>query len=162
MKRINFFRRTTNPVEQFVRYLIVGGIGAVMEIVLFVLLAWKLFPALREDEWLVRFFDLTIAPITPSVRAVNFAICLSITFVVTNLAGYFLSATWVFVPGRFSPKKELFLFYIFALFSYLAGTLVGTGLIALACATGTTAYLTTAAVSILINFASRKFFIFKG
>lgn len=156
------FRRTTHPAEQFFRYLLAGGLGAVIEIVLFALLAWKVFPALREDEWAVRLFHLTVAAITPAQRALNFAICISITFVVSNLAVYFINARWVFVPGRHSSRKELVLFYGTALFAYLVGTALGSTLIAWFGTTGTTAYLVLSAVSILINYSFRKFFIFKG
>ena len=162
MKRICFFERTTNPFGQFFRYLIAGGIGAAIEVGLFALLAWKVFPALREDEWAVRFFDLTVAPIAPAHRALNFAACMTITFIVSNWVGYMLNASWVFIPGRHSRKKEIQLFFGIALVSYLAGTLLGSSLIALFRTTGTTAYVAMAAVSVLINYSFRKFLIFKG
>lgn len=162
MKRIGFFKRTTNPFGQFFRYLIAGGIGAAVELFLFALLAWKVFPALREDEWAVRLFDLTVAPIDPAQRALNFAACMTVTFVVSTWVVYALNARWVFIPGRHSPKKEILLFYGIALLSYLAGTLLGTSLIALFETTGTTAYVAMTAVSVLINYSFRKFLIFKG
>jgi putative flippase GtrA len=162
MKRLNFFERPTHPVEQFVRYLIAGGIGTVIEIVLFALLAWQVFPALREDEWVVRLFDLPVAPIAPTARAFNFAVCLGITFVVSNLVGYFLNAVWVFVPGRLSRRNEIIAFYFAALFSYILGTICGMVLIATGGVSSITAYLVTAAVSILVNYTARKYLIFKG
>ena len=162
MKRICFFERTTNPLGQFLRYLIVGGIGAAVEVVLFALLALKVFPALREDEWVVRLFDLTIAPIGPAQRALNFAACMTVTFIVSNWVGYVLNARWVFIPGRHSRRKEILLFFGLALLSYLTGTLLGSSLIALFRTTGTTAYVAMAAVSVLINYSFRKFLIFKG
>jgi putative flippase GtrA len=158
----NFFSgRAANPAGQFVRYLIAGGLGAVIELLLFALLAWKAFPALREDEWVVRLFNLAVSATEPAQRALNFAICISITFVVSNLVVYFISVRWVFIPGRHSRRTELALFYGAALLAYLAGTSAGSGLIALCAATGTTAYLTMSAVSILINYAARKFIVFK-
>jgi len=162
VKRIDFFERTTNPVGQFFRYLIAGGIGAAVELVLFALLAWKVFPALREDEWAVRLFDLTVAPIDPAQRALNFAACMTITFFVSNWVGYALNARWVFIPGRHSRKREILLFFGIALLSYLSGTLLGSSLIALFETTGTTAYVAMTAVSVLINYSFRKFLIFKG
>ncbi len=162
MKRISFFERTTNPVGQFFRYLIAGGISAVVEIVLFVLLAWKVFPALREDEWLVRFFNLSVAPLDSVHRAFNFAACMTITFFVSNWVGYVMNARWFFIPGRHSRKKELLLFYAVSLLSYLSGVLLGSSLIALFETTGITAYVAMAVVSVLINYSFRKFLIFKG
>jgi putative flippase GtrA len=162
MKRIVFFERTTNPFGQFLRYLIAGGISAAIELVLFALLSWRIFPALREDEWAVRLFDLTISPVDPAQRALNFAACMTITFVVVNWMGYVLNARWVFIPGRHSRKKEILLFYSIALLSYLAGTLLGSSLIALFETTGTTAYVAMTAASVLINYSFRKFLIFKG
>ena len=161
MKFSRLWRRTSDPLGQFVRYLIAGGIGAAIEVVLFALLAWKVFPALREDEWAVRLFDLTIPALEPARRSLNFAACMTVTFIVSNWVGYWLNAKWVFVPGRHSRRTEITLFYVIALLSYLIGTSLGAGLIALAGTTGTTAYLATAAVSILINYSFRKFLIFK-
>jgi len=161
MKVSNLCRRTSGPLGQFVRYLIAGGIGAAIEVVLFALLAWKVFPALREDEWAVRLFDLATPAIEPARRSLNFAACMTITFVVSNWAGYLLNAKWVFVPGRYSRRTEIALFYGGALLSYLIGTSIGTGLIALAGTTGTTAYLAAAVVSVLINYSFRKFLVFK-
>jgi len=155
-------RHTSGSWGQFARYLLVGGLGAAIELVLFALLAWTVFPALREDEWMVRLFDLTIPVIEPARRSLNFAICMTLTFIASNWVGYFLNAKWVFIPGRHSRRKEITLFYAAALVSYLFGTLLGTGLIALAGTTSTTAYIATAAVSILINYSFRKFVIFKG
>jgi putative flippase GtrA len=154
--------RTQNPLGQFARYLIAGGIGAVIEIILFALLAWKAFPALREDEWAVRLFGLTVPPIDPAQRALNFAICMTITFLISNAAGYFLNAKWVFVPGRYSRRTEIIMFYSVALLSYLAGTYAGAHLITSMGTTGTTAYIAAAAIGILINYSFRKFVIFKG
>ena len=162
-KQINdfFSRHAAHPAEQFVRYLIAGGIGAVIELILFALLAWKMFPALREDEWAVRLFHLTVAAVSPAQRALNFAVCVTITFIASNLAVYALNARWVFVTGRHSRRKEILLFYGTALFSYLAGTALGSLLIAQFRATGTAAYLAMSAVAILINYACRKFVVFK-
>lgn len=157
-----FSARAVHPAGQFFRYLVCGGIGAVIELLLFAVLAWKVFPALREDEWAVRLFDLALPALEPAQRAVNFAACISITFVVSNLAVYILNARWVFVPGRHSRRREIVLFYGSALFSYLAGTGLGSLLIAGFGATGTAAYLVMSAVSILLNYSIRKFFVFKG
>lgn len=157
-----FTERTAHPMGQFARYLLAGGLGTAIEIALFAVLAWRVFPALREDEWAVRLFHLTIEAISPAQRALNFAACISITFIVSNLAVYFINVCWVFVPGRHSRKKELLLFYGTALFAYLVGTALGSALIAWFGTTGTTAYVSLSAVSILINYVSRKFIIFKG
>lgn len=159
----NFFSgRAAHPAEQFLRYLIVGGIGAAIEVVLFALLAWKVFPALREDEWVVRLFHLAVNPVSPARRSLHFAACMTVTFIVSNWVGYALNAKWVFVPARYSRRTEIILFYAAALLSYLLGTSLGAGLIAMAGTTGTTAYLATAVTSVLINYSFRKFVIFKG
>lgn len=155
-------RGITLLIRQFVRYLIVGCIGAGIEVVLFTLLAWRVFPALREDEWVVRLFKLTIPILDPAQRALHFAACMSITFIVSNWAGYLLNVRWVFVSGRYSRRIEISLFFATAFLCYLIGTLLGGGLIALVGTTGTTAYISSAVVSVLINYSVRKFLIFKG
>ena len=50
MKNTEFLKRAKKHFAQIVRYLIAGGIGAGVEVVLFALLAWKVFPALREEK----------------------------------------------------------------------------------------------------------------
>ena len=143
MKNTEFLKRAKKHFAQIVRY-------------------WKVFPALREDEWVVRFFNLTVPVLEPARRSLHFAACMTITFIVSNWVGYLLNSTWVFVSGRHSRRKEITLFFMSALLCYLIGTVLGTSLIALAGTTGTTAYLASALVSVLINYSFRKFIVFKG
>ena len=77
-----------------------------------------------------------------------------------NLVCYFINIAWVFKPGRHSRRKELFLFYIVSLISFVAGTALGAGLIALFNAGTAIAYLANMIAAVLINFAGRKYYIF--
>ena len=79
-----------------------------------------------------------------------------------NLLCYFINIAWVFEPGRHSRHKEIMLFYIVSIISFVTGTALGSGLIAVFNAGAVIAYIVNMIVAVLINFAGRKYYIFKG
>lgn len=127
----------------------------------FALLTWKVFPALQADELVVRFFHLQVKPMDEALRARNYAFCKIIEFLLANLVGYIINRNWVFEPGRHPPHKEVLLFYAVSLISFLAGTALGAGLIAWLNAGALMAYIASLAAAVLINYAGRKYYIFK-
>ena len=163
MKQIlrQFASRQTHPFIQFVKYGIAGGIVTVFSVLVFALLTWKVFPSLQEHEFVVRLLHLQVTPMAEAVCARNYAYCQIIVFMLANLVCYFINIAWVFEPGRHSRQKELTLFYAVSLLSFAAGTALGTGLIALFNAGAAVAYLANMLAAILINFAGRKYYIFK-
>jgi putative flippase GtrA len=80
----------------------------------------------------------------------------------SNLVCYFINIVWVFETGRHSRRKELFLFYAVSLISFVAGTGLGAGLIAFFNAGAGAAYVANMVAAVLINFAGRKYYIFKS
>ena len=163
MKQIlrQFTSRQAHPFIQFIKYGISGGIVTVFSMFVFALLTWKVFPSLQENELVVRLLHLQVAPMDEVLRARNFALCKIIEFLLANLVGYALNIAWVFEQGRHSRQKELLLFYAVSLVSFVAGTALGAGLIALFNAGTAVAYLANMIAAILINFAGRKYYIFK-
>ena len=75
-----FTQREANPYIQFIKYGIGGLLATVADVILFSFLAWKVFPALKDGELVVRFFQLDVPEMSPGMRSVNFAICKSISF----------------------------------------------------------------------------------
>ncbi|MCX6992231.1 MAG: GtrA family protein [Kiritimatiellaeota bacterium] len=163
MKQIlhQFAGRKAHPVIQFIKYGISGGIVTIFSMAVFAILTWKVFPSLQENELIVRLLKLHVEPIDEIVRARNYAYCQIIVFMLANLVCYFINIAWVFEPGRHSRRKELFLFYVVSLISFVAGTALGTGLIAFFNAGAVTAYVANMIAAVLINFAGRKYYIFK-
>ena len=56
---------------QFIKYGLAGGLATVVHICVFHLVAWKLFPALQENDHAVRLLNLKIRPINEYQRARN-------------------------------------------------------------------------------------------
>jgi len=164
MKHIlhQFAGRKAHPVIQFIKYGISGGIVAIFGICIFALLTWKVFPSLQENELIVRLLNLHVAPMEETLRARNYAYCQIIVFLLAGLVCYVINIAWVFEPGRHSRHKELFLFYMVALISFVIGTGLAASLIAFFNAGAVTAYVLNLITAVLINFAGRKYFVFKG
>lgn len=164
MKQIfrQFTGRPAHPVIQFVKYIIGGGIVTVFSMVVFALLTWKVFPSLQENEFVVRFFHLQVAPLDEALRARNYALCKIAEFLLANLVGYIINSTWIFEPGRHSRRKEILLFYAVSFVSFVAGTALGAGSIVWLNAGAVTAYILNMAMAVLINYAGRKHYIFKS
>lgn len=164
MKQIlhQFTGRQSHPVIQFIKYGISGGIVTVFGMAVFAILTWKVFPSLQENELIVRLLDLQVAPMDETLRARNFAYCKIIEFMLANLVCYFINIAWVFEPGRHSRRKELLLFYVVSLISFVVGTGLGAGLIAFFNAGAVTAYILNMITAVLINYAGRKFIVFKN
>ena len=159
---VQFTGREAHPLIQFVKYGICGVLATGVDMVLFFLLAWKVFPALGQDELLVRVLGLELPEISEQVRSRHFVLNRSLSFMVSCYVAYFTNFHWVFTPGRHSRRKEITLFYVIGIASYFLGTTLGWGLIAILGMTTTAAYLANIVASVMINYAGRKFIVFHG
>jgi len=157
-----FLGREASPAVQFVKYGISGGIATAVHITLFSLLAYFVFPALTDKELAVQFFHLDVPAISDAVRARNAAIDNFVAFIFSNLTAYLLNILWVFRRGRHHWVVEIGLFYAVSGVSMAIGTGLQTALIARFGLTTTTAFGANLVTSLLINYAMRKFVIFKG
>ncbi len=164
MKNIidQFKGREATPLIQFIKYGICGVLATGVDMILFFLLAWKVFPALGHDELLVKIFGLELPVISEEVRSRHFVINRSLSFVVSCYVAYFTNFHWVFKPGKHSRQKEIALFYIIGISSYALGTALGWGLIHFMALTTTVAYVANIVASVMINYAGRKFIVFHG
>lgn len=151
-----------HPLTQFVRYGLCGAVATMVDMGLFFLMAWKVFPALRSDELLVRLFRITVPVVEEAVRSRRYVLIKVFTFLVANFTAYVLNVLWVFESGRHSRRKEIALFYVVSITSWAAGTALGWALIQWAHTTTTSAYVANMVASVLINFVCRKYLVFKG
>ena len=151
-----------HPVIQFFKYAFCGGVAFAVDIIVFFLVAWFLFPALTESDALVKLFGLHVDAVPEQVRSVNFIIGSVIAFIASNMTAYILNVLFVFKSGKHSRLKELGLFYLISGISVGIGIAVGVILIGGFGLSTTFSYVAKAISTMLINYAARKFFIFQG
>ncbi|MEM7393087.1 MAG: GtrA family protein, partial [Verrucomicrobiota bacterium] len=133
-----------------------------VDFVLVFLFSWLVFPSLKGGEKLVEFFQLDVPNLPNDERALNFFFACALAFIFSNLVAYVTNFVWVFKPGRHGRKKEIILFYTISLISFGVGTALGSGLINAFGWGLMAATLSKIFVSVMINYAGRKFIVFKG
>jgi putative flippase GtrA len=145
-----------------VKYSLSGGVATIVHIIIFHLAAWKIFPSLQENDYAVAMLGLSVAAVDVATRSLNAMLSNGVAWIFGNLVSYLLNIFWVFESGRHNRIIEIGLFYLVS----GIGLVVGTGLMGfliryynMQTTYAATAYLISA---VLINFAMRKFFIFKG
>ena len=74
-----------NRLVQFLKYGICGGIATGVDMLVFFILAWFAFPALAQDDILVKLFNLSPEPISEAIRGRNFVIDSILCFLVSNM-----------------------------------------------------------------------------
>ena len=157
-----FSRGETHPAIQFVKYAIGGALATAVEILVFYLVAIWLLPALGPGDPAARLLGLHVAPLAEAARSAHYVGGKAIAFVFSNLAAYVVNALWVFTPGRHSRKVEFALFYALSATSFTLGTALAWLLIKWTGLPTTYAFAANGAASIAINYAGRKFVVFKG
>lgn len=148
--------------KQFVRYAICGGIATAVDFIAFFLFVWLVFPALLPDDILVRFLGISVEGVDEALRARHFFYASVGSFVVSNLCAYLLNLFFVFEGGKHDRWLEVALFYGVSLASAGAGIGLGMGLIHYAGLGTTWSALSKIACSILMNYAGRKWLVFKN
>lgn len=156
-------RDSAGPLVQFIKYALAGGIATAVDIGVFYLVAWKLIPALREDDPVVSRLKLTVHPVTEAQRSARFVYITLIAFMFSNLTAYLINIMWVFTPD---PDKAMWLeilqFYAVSGISIFIGGGLGWMLIKWFHLSTTASYASKMIASLMINFVCRKFFIFQG
>jgi putative flippase GtrA len=149
-------------VIQFVKYGISGCIAVAAHILVFHLVAWKMFFALQSNDWFVRLFNLPIREVDDGTRSQNSMLSNVFAFMISNLVAYIINVYWVFVSGRHHWIVEVLLFYLVSGASLVIGTAIMGFLIRRFGMLTTYAFGSNIFTALLINYAMRKFFIFKG
>lgn len=163
---MNFMKKIllekNHPGIQFLKYSACGGFAFAADLITFFLVAWFFFPALTDDDVLVRLFNLSVEAAPEGSRMVNFVICSAIAFLVSNFVAYILNILFVFKAGKHGLLKEFSLFYLVSGISIGIGVAVGAVLIQSFGLETTYSYVAKSISATLINYAGRKFFIFHG
>jgi len=166
IKMKDFFRqfkgRDHGHLVQFIKYGIAGAAATVVHTLCFFTMAWKVFPALTASDPVARIFNIPASAISDSLRARHAAIDNAVAFMISNLVVYIINVSWVFESGRHSRLKEIGMFYAVAAISVFIGIGLQSVLIKFYGIDTTPAFGAMIAVCLVINYAARKFFIFKG
>ena len=149
-------------IIQFIKYAIAGGAATLTHIVIFHLVAWKLFPALQPHDHAVKLLNLIIRPVNDQQRARNSMIGNVIAFLIANLVAYITNILWVFQAGRHPFIIEILLFYAVSGVSVALGTLLMGMLIKRFGMLTTYAFAANIITAVMINYVMRKFVIFQG
>lgn len=181
-----FTGREAHPVVQFIKYGIAGVIATSVDVGLFYFLSLTAFPALQPDDdllvglvkiydlvsnyvfhlppdgWFHHLFHLQVETISETLRERNYIVNRCIVFLASNFTAYVLNMLWVFKPGRHSRRKEITLFYLVSIGSFIIGTVLGWGLISLFAVSTSQAYLANLVCAVLINYVCRKYIVFHG
>jgi len=151
-----------HPVVQFIKYGIVGGMSTGVHAVTFFLIAWLLFPCLTDKDPAVKLLGLTVEPMSDGVRALNALFCTIIGFTISNVFCYLLNRLFVFKPGKHHIILEFLLFFGVSAISQAVSTSIQTMLIGSFGIQTTYAFGANIICALLINYATRKFLIFKS
>ncbi len=154
-------RKSSLPV-QFVKYSLSGVVAVAVHSVAFFIFAWLIVPALKEDEIIVRIFNLSVTTISDAVRARNAFIDNWLAFIFSNFAAYILNILWVFESGRHNRWVELTMFYAVSAISIFIGSGVMWLLIKYIGSSTALAFGAEIVAAAMVNFVVRKYVIFKG
>ncbi|NCC51746.1 MAG: GtrA family protein [Spartobacteria bacterium] len=157
-----FLGREAGPLVQFIKYAFTGVIATSVDVLVFYALSWKLLPAMKENDPLAKLFKLSITHVEEDVRSRRFIINTIIAFFFSNTTCYIINVLWVFESGRYAWYIEMALFYGASGISIALGTAVGWAMIKWFHLSTTSSYIAKGVAALLINFAARKFIIFKG
>lgn len=157
-----FLQRDASPLVQFLKYAIGGGVATGVDMLVFFFLAWRVFPALRENDPVATRLHLSVTPVEEEDRSRRFVMCTALAFVFSNLTAYLINIVWVFEPGRYSWPVELALFYAVSGFSICVGTLLGWAMIRFLHLSTSFSYVGKLMAALMINYVCRKYFVFKG
>ena len=154
-----------NNLVQFFKYGICGGIATGVDMGVFFLFAWLVFPALTESDpftKLIGFFHFDVRIVSESLRLQNYWIDKVICFMFSNLTAYILNVLFVFKAGKHKRHHEMLLFFGLSTISFVIGTFAGDVLIRFCGLDTTYSYIAAMISALMINYAGRKFLIFKG
>jgi putative flippase GtrA len=155
-------RPDARPLIQFAKYAACGVLATAVDVLVFYLAAMALLPALTPGDPAVRLLGWHAAAIPENVRSVHYVWDKVIAFLFSNLTAYVANVRWVFTGGRHRRIVEFALFFAVSAASFALGTALGWALIHWTGLPTTYAYAANAAASLAINFAARKFIVFKS
>ena len=150
------------PFWQFVKYGAVGVMSTCVQVGVFYVLATTCLKCLAADDWAVKLLGFSAADVSNSARAVRFAIATGIGFVFANIFCWLMNRWFVFRPGKFKWYIEFAMFFGAATVATVVALGLSSALIHFVGLMTSAAALIEIVASFLINYFTRKFFIFRG
>lgn len=157
----------SGPFWQFVKYGTVGVMATLVQTGVFYLLASTCLPCLTADDAAVRLAGLPSAEFTGAepwyaTRGMVAAYATAAGFTIANVFCWIMNRLFVFRAGKFRWYAEFAMFFAASAFAAVVALGVMKVLIDAFGLMTTYAVAVEVAVSFMVNFAVRKFFIFKG
>jgi len=146
--------RDTHPLIQFVKYGICGVIATVAHNGSVALLTLLWLPAAKG-------MLVNGVPLDDATRASNLELANIIAFPAGVVVAYITNVLWVFTTGKHSRAKEFALFAFVSALGFFPGLLVVDWLAHHLGMPSVVAQLGFIITSVMVNFLSRKFIIFK-
>lgn len=147
--------RDTHPLIQFIKYGICGVLATVAHNGSVALLTLLWLPAAKG-------MLVNGVPLDDATRASNLELANIIAFPAGVVVAYVTNVLWVFTTGKHSRVKEFALFAFVSALGFFPGLLVVDWLAYRLGLPSVVAQLGFILTSVLVNFLSRKFIIFKG
>jgi putative flippase GtrA len=147
--------REVPPLVQFFLYSVCGTLASVVFLGTVVILSKTVIPAYEHMK-------INGVEITDAQRAWNLLINNCIAFAITNVLAYVTNIILVFKPGRHHPVWEFLFFTLVSGISFGLSQVAGPLLVKKFGLPTNIAIFTNMVTSMLMNFAGRKFFVFKG
>jgi putative flippase GtrA len=157
-----FTGRQHTPLVQFIKYAIAGLFATAVHITIFYGCSLKFMPALTPGDPVAKLLHVHVGLVSDNIRARNSMIDNVVAFLFSNLTAYLINIFWVFESGRHNRVREILYFYLVSGISVFIGSSIMGLLIHQFGVITTLAFAANGVVSLLINFALRKYFIFKN
>lgn len=147
---------------QIFKYGVIGALATVINLVVAEVCAAWIWPCLGSDDVFVRYLGFDSVLISDSARAALAVYCNLVGFFVANVVCWLLDRRYVFTPGRHHWFVEYVLFLAGSGFAILVGSGAIWYLVKFHGMQTTYSFVINVLVSVAVNFAVRKFFVFKG
>ncbi|MCF7817834.1 MAG: GtrA family protein [Kiritimatiellales bacterium] len=160
----SFLRRKDGLSGQLVKYILCGGVAVAVDTFVFYLLAWLVFPCLRQSDPMARLIEwvgFSVQEVGADELKRNYWIIKGFCFLCSNIVVYVLNVLFVFNTGRHRKPMEILLFFGSSLFQFFFIWLGGI-LITLFKWEVTYANIAMLTTSLLVNFVVRKKLVFKS
>ena len=163
-KVVAFLKGKDSPVAQIIKYIMCGGLAVAVDMAVFYLLAWLVFPCLRISDpvaQLIQWAGFSIQEISEAELRNNYWMIKVICFLLSNAVVYTLNVLFVFNAGRHRKPVEILLFFGSSLFQFFFIWLGGV-LITRFGWEVTYSNITMLLTSMMVNYIIRKKVVFKG
>ena len=164
---LRFLSHDCGPFAQFVKYGAIGVMATCVQMAVFYLLASTCLKCLTPEDVAVRLLgfpsaDFSGAEAWWASRWFLAAVATAVGFTVANVFCWLMNRAFVFRPGKFAWHVEFAFFFGAAAGATVVALLVQSLLIRFVGVTTSFAAVVEVLVSFLVNFFTRRFFIFKG